>query len=134
MVVVVVGHPRAGAPEPAPDQRHQHRGVDGDHADAGLSKTPAVDVDDRGRARERLDGADERGRNHEDAREEEQRHADFAGPGHAEAEEVRRRDGHDGEVGEDVEDDEGPEVLRAEDAFGTGERVDLPVGAVAVCS
>lgn len=110
-------HIRPVLPEPPLQQRHQNRSVDGDHAYAGLAEPPAVSVDDRGRSRERAHGADERGGDHEDAREQEQRDADLASPRHAEPEEVRGRDGHDGEICDYVEDDDSPEVLGAKDAF-----------------
>lgn len=131
------GHPdgvrarRPPPPEPARQQRQQHRGVDGDDADALLAEAPAVDVDDGGGAPQGLHGADEGGRDHEQPGEQERGHAELAGPGDAEAEDEGRRDAHDGEVGDDVEDGEGPEVLGPERALRPREGVDLPVEVVA---
>lgn len=120
---------RVAAPPPKAfrEQGEQRRRVDSKHPDARLAEAPSVDVDDRGRAGEGLHGADDGRGDHEDAREEEHRDADLAWPRDAEAEEERGRDAQDGDVGEDVEDDEGPEVLGAERAVCAGEGFDLPV-------
>lgn len=87
-------------------------------------------MDDGGRPAQRLDGADEGRRDHEQAREQARARTELAGPGDAQPEEEGRRDAHDGEVGEDVEEDDGPEVLRPERALGTREGLDLPVEVV----
>lgn len=114
-------------PEALRKERQERSSVDSDQTDARLTESPSVDVDDRGRAGEGLDGADDGRGDHEDAREEEHRDTDFARPGDAEAEEQRGRDAQDGDVGEHIEDDEGPEVLGTEGAVWAGEGFDLPV-------
>lgn len=130
MMLMLMRRVPAPPPEALRKERQEGGGVDGDHADARFAEAPAVDIDDRGRTRQGLHGADDGGGHHEEAREEEHRDAGLARPRDAEAPEHRGRDAQDGGVGEDVEDDDGPEVLGAEGAVRARERLDLPIVVV----